>query len=116
MLSYILADISCVFLPFLPWADYVSSYRVFSFGLHYFYFDWEIYFSLGLGLVCHVTHAKSKHNHYRSDVEIVGQPVSEADRKFFTVQKVLRDSSFLWEFLLKVLKTMIISARKYDMS
>ena len=28
------------------------------------------------------------------DVEIVGQPVSEADRKFLTVQKVWRDSSF----------------------
>ena len=39
------------------------------------------------------------------DLEIVGQPVSEADRKFLTVQKVLGGSSFLWEFLHKLLKT-----------
>ena len=31
----------------------------------------------------------------RADVEIVGQPVSEADRKFWTSQKVLGGSSFL---------------------
>ena len=51
-----------------------------------------------------------------SDVEIVGQPVSGADRKFLTLKKILGGSSFLLKFLLKVLKTMIISARKYDMS
>ena len=39
-----------------------------------------------------------------ADVEIVGQPVSEADRKFLTVQKVLGGSSFLWELLTKLLK------------
>ena len=53
---------------------------------------------------------------YRADLEIVGQPVSEADRKFLTLQKVLGASSFLSKLFLKVLKTMIISARKYDMS
>ena len=30
-----------------------------------------------------------------ADMEIVGQPVSEADRKFWTLQKVLGRSSFL---------------------
>ena len=50
------------------------------------------------------------------DVEIVGQPVSKADRKFWTLQKVLGDPRFLWEFLLKALKAMMISARKYAMS
>ena len=45
------------------------------------------------------------------DVEIVGQPVSEADRKFLTLQKVFGGSSFLWVFLLKMLKTMIIFTR-----
>ena len=31
----------------------------------------------------------------QADVEIVGQPFSQADRKFLTVQKVLEGSSFL---------------------
>ena len=52
----------------------------------------------------------------QADLEIVGQPVSEADRKLLTLQKVLGASSFLSKLFLKVLKTMIISARKYDMS
>ena len=39
-----------------------------------------------------------------ADVEIVGQPVSKADRKFLTVQKMLGGSSFLWELLAKLLK------------
>ena len=51
-----------------------------------------------------------------ADLEIVGQPVSKADRKFLTLQKVLGASSFLSKLFLEVLKTMIISARKYDMS
>ena len=54
--------------------------------------------------------------HSIPDLEIVGQPVSEADRKFWTLQKVLEDPSFLWEFLLKALQALMISARKYDMS
>ena len=38
-----------------------------------------------------------------ADLEIVGQPVSEADKKFLTVQKVFGGSSFLWELILNVL-------------
>ena len=38
-------------------------------------------------------------------MEIVGQPVSEADRKYLTVQKVLEGSGFLIEFLLNVVNT-----------
>ena len=37
----------------------------------------------------------SMDGYLQPDVEIVGQPVSEADRKFLTVQKVLEASSFL---------------------
>ena len=40
------------------------------------------------------------HLTYSSDVEIVGQPVSLADRKFLTSQKVLTGSSLLYKFAL----------------
>ena len=39
-----------------------------------------------------------------ADVEIAGQPVSEADRKILTVQKMFGGLSFLWELLAKLLK------------
>ena len=46
------------------------------------------------GIHFFIMHSESK-GHSGPDLEIVGQPASEADRKFLTLQKVLGGSSFL---------------------
>ena len=51
-----------------------------------------------------------------TDLEIVGQPVSLADRKFLTLQKVLMASSLRFKFLLRWFVTYEVRSQQYNLN